>query len=120
MECLKCGREVPAGKVFCRECLEDMERYPVKPGTPIRIPKRQEAAPSKKQVFRRTPATPEIQVKRLKRQLRILSLLLALLLALTGAVVWRDMRNTVVVVDNGPLPGQNYSSMTGTTPTEPT
>jgi hypothetical protein len=48
MKCLKCGQEVPAGQDFCESCLADMERHPVKPGTPVIIPKRNKPLPSKR------------------------------------------------------------------------
>ena len=35
MSCMKCGKEVSEDQVFCPECLAEMERYPVKPGTPV-------------------------------------------------------------------------------------
>ena len=37
MQCMKCGMEVPEGQVFCNGCLEVMDKYPVKPGTPVHI-----------------------------------------------------------------------------------
>ena len=48
MSCLKCGQEVSAGQIFCDSCLADMERHPVKPGTPVIIPKRSNPPPSKR------------------------------------------------------------------------
>ena len=42
MACIKCGKESAAGAEFCEECLKDMERYPVKPGTPVILPKHAE------------------------------------------------------------------------------
>lgn len=40
MNCLRCGKKVEEKAVFCPECLEEMERYPVKPGTLVHIPVR--------------------------------------------------------------------------------
>ena len=48
MSCLKCGQDVSAGQIFCDSCLADMERHPVKPGTPVIIPKRSKPLPSKR------------------------------------------------------------------------
>ena len=42
MSCMKCGKEVSEGQVFCEECLTEMERYPVKPGTPVLLPHRED------------------------------------------------------------------------------
>lgn len=38
MNCMKCGREIPVGQVFCDGCLKVMETYPVKPDTAIHLP----------------------------------------------------------------------------------
>lgn len=47
MKCMKCGTTIPSEQVFCNTCLEDMERYPVKPGTPIQLPNRTEKVSAK-------------------------------------------------------------------------
>ena len=38
MNCMKCGREITLGQVFCKDCLVDMENFPIKPGTPVQLP----------------------------------------------------------------------------------
>ncbi len=43
MGCLKCGRDLDEGQVFCRECLKFMENHPVQPGTAVLLPTRREA-----------------------------------------------------------------------------
>lgn len=113
MQCLKCGREIPAEQVFCQECLADMGKYPVKPGTPIRIPKRQETAQVKKPQHRRPAAAPEVQIKRLKQRLWITRALLVAVLILAGAAAWLGL-NYIWEKEGMPLPGQNYSSVTDT------
>ena len=40
MYCMKCGREIEDGQAFCGDCLAVMEKYPVKPGTAVILPKR--------------------------------------------------------------------------------
>lgn len=42
MECLRCSKKTEGLNVFCPECLEEMEKHPVKPGTVVHIPHRQE------------------------------------------------------------------------------
>lgn len=116
MQCLRCGREIAMGDVFCRDCLENMANHPIKPGTPVLIPKRQEAAVPKKQVSRRPAVPPEVQVKRLKRRLRLVTALLALVLAVGCAAAWAGYAY-IVELRSEPLPGQNYSSVTVTAPT---
>ena len=64
MNCLKCGREIEEGQVFCNDCLVQMAKYPVKPGTAVQLPSRGSAAVSKKvHSRRRTKAAPEEQLK---------------------------------------------------------
>ena len=116
MQCFKCGREIQAGDVFCGDCLTDMEKYPVKPGTPVLIPKRPETVPPKKQAPRRPAAVPEEQVKRLKHRLRLVSALLALTLTIGGALAWLGY-NYIVELRSKRPPGQNYSSTVITAPT---
>lgn len=38
LNCLKCGREIEEGQVFCNDCLVQMAKYPVKPGTAVQLP----------------------------------------------------------------------------------
>ncbi len=52
MNCMRCGIEIEEPDVFCADCLADMERHPVKPGTPIQLPVRIPAPASKKARFR--------------------------------------------------------------------
>lgn len=42
MKCMKCGTAISSDQVFCESCRDEMERYPVKPGTPIQLPNRPE------------------------------------------------------------------------------
>lgn len=115
MNCLKCGREIEEGQVFCNDCLVQMAKYPVKPGTAVQLPSRGSAAVSKKVHSRRTKAAPEEQLKALKKRIRILSALLSVcvvLLIVLSVVMLRYMSA------NRLLPGQNYSAVTTTAATE--
>lgn len=106
MECIKCGREIVPGDVFCTTCLEDMEKYPVKPGTPVHIPRREPRII----VERRAKITPEMQMEALKRRNRILSILLALsLCAIALLVIFGDLFRQDVSEDVAK--GQNYSAV---------
>lgn len=109
MNCLKCGRETGGDHVFCDHCLEGMESSPVKPGTPVTLPptySRLKKRPTEKS------EKPETIIARLERKIHRLTttvMLLILLLAMTaGALVW------TVLQDDGPIIGQNYSTMTET------
>lgn len=80
MRCLKCGERIPSGQFFCAPCGEAMEEYPVKPGTPVKLPPRApKPAPVKKGRAKKTP-TPEVQVARQRRSITILTLALAVTL----------------------------------------
>ena len=63
MNCMKCGRELKEGQVFCDECLEGMEKEPVKINTPVLIPAQPKDAPT----HRRPVMNPEEEVKRLEK-----------------------------------------------------
>lgn len=104
MECMKCGREILAGDVFCDICLKDMAKYPVKPGTVVHIPKREPRRP----VERRTTVSLEKQIEVLKIRNRVLSLLLVLSICLIiGMGIWTMGRWADAKEDVAA--GQNYS-----------
>lgn len=63
MNCIKCGRELREGQVFCDECLEGMEKEPVKINTAVMIPTQPKDAPA----HRRQVMNPEEEVKRLEK-----------------------------------------------------
>ena len=48
MHCLKCGRKTEDPHVFCPDCLIEMEKYPVMPGTVVRLPQHHSAPVDKK------------------------------------------------------------------------
>ena len=117
MNCMKCGREIEETQVFCAECLAEMEKYPVKPGTVVQLPARSTTVPIRKPVRRRPQMPPEEQIKYLKKRVWILRFLLALTTALlitaTGFLIWRMNEEDVKI-----LPGQNYITEETTEPTE--
>jgi hypothetical protein len=106
---MKCGREIPAGQVFCEECLAEMAEYPVKPGTVVTLPPRPKQVGAKKTVPHRAAVTLEQQVKKQGKTIRALSWCLtlstALLIAVTALTVSLLTEET-----NQVLPGQNYSA----------
>ena len=63
MNCMKCGRELKEGQVFCDECLEGMAHEPVNINTPVLIPTQPKATPT----HRRQVMNPEEEVKRLEK-----------------------------------------------------
>ena len=86
MNCMKCGREISLGQVFCKECLADMENYPVKPGTPVQLPAEQ------KTPVRRSPTRksrkPEEQLSRVRRLMIVMMLVFTLVIAAATALIY--------------------------------
>ncbi len=78
MNCIKCGREIRGEQFFCGECQEQMEFYPVKPGTPIQLPAQAAAPEARPKSSRsRKPASPELRLSRMRKTVRLLAFALA-------------------------------------------
>lgn len=60
MNCLKCGKETAETQVFCEDCLRTMDNYPIKPGTPVHIPKRAPMEQEKKQLRKKELSKDDI------------------------------------------------------------
>lgn len=86
MCCMKCGRQLPLGQVFCKECLADMANYPVKPGTPVQLPAEQKTS------VRRSPARkarkPEEQLSRVRRLMTVMMLVFTLVVAAATVLIY--------------------------------
>ena len=82
MNCLKCGRELKEGQVFCDICMDSMEQEPIKINTPVLIPVQPKTAPS----HRRAIVNPEEELKRLRNQNQ--NLILWLILAAIAAMLF--------------------------------
>ena len=106
MNCMKCGRETQGQEVFCEECLQKMAACPVKPGTPVTIPKRPKkvtVSPSKKQ------KTEEI-IEKLQKKIKILQISVILLcVLLLGSLVFSGW-HFATTDHSGHDIGQNYST----------
>ena len=77
MRCLKCGQEIGDSEVFCPDCLKDMEKYPVKPGTVVRLPQRAPAPVGKKRQPKHLPFWKAAdQITRLRNRTRWLTVAL--------------------------------------------
>ena len=93
MNCMKCGKTTTNEQVFCDVCLQVMAKHPVKPGTPVYLPQRQEE-PVVKKTGRRARQLPlEDQVKDLQKRnhrLRLWLLIVGLLFAgIIGLSIWQ-------------------------------
>ena len=107
MYCLRCGRDTEDHHVFCDLCQQNMEAYPVRPGTAIHLPRRNTAVAAVKKGRRKKTVTPEEQVTRLKRSLRrvrVLASVLFLLLILAGGALFY-----CIIHWDDPGIGRNYN-----------
>lgn len=110
MGCIKCGRDVVSEQVFCPDCLAEMEKYPVQPGTVVQLPNRKPASAVKKHTKKRS-IPPEEQIKVLTKRCRVLFLLLILVTAIALALVHPAVMH--LMEDRFKI-GQNYTTVTPT------
>ena len=82
MACIKCGKKTKGDQVFCNDCLASMEAYPVKSDVPIQLPNRSATNTQKKAGKKRRNPSIEDQVVSLRRTVRVLVALIALLVSL--------------------------------------
>jgi len=113
MGCIKCGRETVSEQVFCPDCLLEMQKYPVRPGTVVQLPSRKNTSAQKKQTKKRSVPL-EDQVKLLKKRVRILAILLAAAIILVSFLIGPATEH--LMEDHFKI-GQNYNTVT--TPSEP-
>lgn len=107
MKCIKCGKDTAGSDVFCEECLADMELHPVKPGTPILLPPREQQPAAKRSRKRQT--RPEAKISSLKATIRwLLVAIMVLVIAFTMAVTM--LLHLLQQNDNSLAPGQNYQT----------
>lgn len=110
MYCLRCGKDTPEKQVFCNSCLDSMDKYPIKPGTSVHLPRKKEAPPAKKAARKFRPVTPEELIVRMRKAIRILALMLAVSLLLLCVAIgmllqhWQEAPAAPI--------GQNYTVST--------
>ena len=111
MNCLKCGRKINEGQVFCTDCLMTMDKYPIKPGTAVQLPNRAAPAPAKKSSSHFRPSlSQEEQLRLLRRRIHRLTLALVTTLLLFAGLAFFTAH--LLRSQAQPRPGQNYSSIT--------
>ena len=105
MNCMKCGREISDGQVFCPECLEVMASFPIAPEIHVQIPRRP-VKPSEKKAKTLPPAE---QIRHLKKRIRRLSFTVCILLLIIGALSFLLLQK--LDAPQQPLPtGRNYTT----------
>lgn len=113
MDCMKCGRETENEAVFCQNCLTEMEKYPVQPGTVVLLPRRRESSVLKKTPKRHVP-TAEEQIRTLRKWVLWMAVLLFICIT---AIVLMFNPTMHYVLDEHVEIGQNYSSVTSSATT---
>ena len=116
MHCLKCGRDMETERVFCEDCLLEMEKYPVPANIVVHLPRRRENPGVRKQI-RRRKLTAEEQVVILKKRIRRLIAALAITAALLAACIYPAVSYFVRRYDL--RPGQNYTTITNSDTSRP-
>ena len=108
MYCLKCGKKTTDSQVFCQECQEVMQKYPVKPGTAIQLPKRQPHPVEKKSPKFREPTAGEqlAQLHKLIRWLVAIITVLSILLILVAGILIQKLNKE----QHDNLIGRNYTT----------
>ena len=111
-QCLKCGKETTEKAIFCRQCQDNMVQYPVKPGTVIHLPKRQNTPEKKLEHY--VEPDHEGQILSLRKTVRFLVALVAVLSILLTATAFMLLRT---MSQEKPVPpiGRNYTTV-DTTP----
>ena len=107
MNCLKCGKEVDRSQVFCDDCLQVMDSYPVAPGTPIQILQR---APLTEKPSRRKSDRYADSIRSLRRVIRWLCIALAAL-TLIICVLCGLLYHTMNSAPKESTIGKNYTTI---------
>ncbi len=108
MNCMKCGREISLGQVFCKDCLTDMARHPVAPDTPVPV-----FDPHANASLNLTTAPrkvkPEEQIAKLRKRIKILTIAL-MATVLVFSILTALLINQLNQKMDAAAPGQNYST----------
>lgn len=112
MNCMRCGVSTGDKEVFCSECLASMEKYPVRPGTPVHLPLRAMMPEAKRTPRKKQTNTPEEQISRLRNMVRKLTAALIatllIIMLLTGILLVSGLQNK----SQTPSP-RNYTATEG-------
>ena len=104
MNCMKCGKEIRDGQVFCQECLDDMAQHPVAHDAHVHIPRR----PAKSQEKKPKELPLPEQISRLKKVIRWMAATIGVLLVIL--CVFAILLHYASTSDsNAPL-GRNYTT----------
>ena len=110
MNCMKCGREIALGQVFCKECLADMDQYPIKPGTPVPQFDPDVVTAPKRPTSTRKQKKPEELILGMKKWIIGLSVALFTVI-LSFSIVTAILVHRIQNAEKDVPAGQNYSSL---------
>lgn len=92
MNCIKCGKDTKSEQIFCQQCLEMMEKYPVKPDVHIQLPNRPAVLPPKRSGKKRLLLSADEQLavlqKRTRRQAWWIAFLIVALFGAAAAILY--------------------------------
>ena len=86
MQCLKCGRKISESQAFCDGCLQSVEKYPVRPGTVVHLPRNRTEESARKPLRKKRPPSTEELLHRQRKLSRKLGVAVALLLLVCAAL----------------------------------
>ena len=90
--CMRCGRELALGQVFCKECQADMAQHPVDPATPVILPPPRLVAKTRSNS--RKTRKPEEQLSRTRRLMASM-LVLFIIILLAGTMLIYSMSQKI-------------------------
>ncbi len=85
MNCIKCGKDTKSEHIFCQQCLDGMDKYPVKPDVHVQLPNRPATPSQKRSGKKRILLTTDEQVVALQKRTRRMAVWIAMLCLLLGA-----------------------------------
>lgn len=111
MNCLKCGKEIPLGRVFCDGCQQDMDNFPVDPGTPVVIPPRPESRAEQRRKRRGYADTIRTYQKLIRWLCAALAVTLLIVCVLAGCLYY-----TFNKYNDKNIIGKNYTAIESSEP----
>lgn len=89
MHCMKCGRKTEDSHVFCPDCLTEMEKYPVKPGTVVKLPQHPTtpAAKKKQQYHHFRRPSDQIELLRVRSRWLMFAFIVTLICFIAAVVM---------------------------------
>ena len=114
MNCLKCKKETEDTNVFCQDCLQVMERYPITREAIVHLPQRQSRVQDKQQLHKKE-LSPEDMVPRLRGVIKALTAVIGGM-AIILAIISGMLLNSLNRPEQESNIGRNYTTDTSQQP----